>query len=58
MGERENPAALKIANDIIAAYKPESVKEMHAAIKDVFEPMFEAIGRNFFCREPESPNQC
>lgn len=43
MRKKRNPAALKIANDIIAAYKPESVEEMNAAIKDVFGPMFEAI---------------
>ena len=43
MRVKRNPAAVQIANDIIAAYKPESVAEMHAAIKDVFGPMFEAI---------------
>lgn len=43
MRKKRNPAALKIANDIITAYKPESVEEMHEAIKDVFGPMFEAI---------------
>lgn len=43
MRVKRNPAAIQIANDIIAAYKPESVAEMHAAIKDVFGPMFEAI---------------
>ena len=39
MRKKRNPAALNIANDIIAAYKPESVEEMHEAIKDVFGPM-------------------
>ena len=43
MRKKRNPAALKIANDIITAYKPETVEEMHEAIKDVFGPMFEAI---------------
>ena len=43
MKKKRNPAAVKIANDIIAAYKPESVSEMQDAIKDVFGPMFEAI---------------
>ena len=43
MRKKRNPAAVKIANDIIAAYKPESVEEMQEAIKDVFGPMFEAI---------------
>lgn len=43
MRKERNPAAVKIAKDIIAAYKPESVEEMHEAIKDVFGPMFEAI---------------
>ena len=43
MRKKRNPAAVKIAQEIIAAYKPESVSEMQDAIKDVFGPMFEAI---------------
>lgn len=43
MRKKRNPAALKIANDIIAAYNPESVAEMQKAIKDVFGPIFETI---------------
>lgn len=34
MRKKRNPAALKIANDIIAAYKSESVAEMQDAITD------------------------
>ena len=43
MRKKRNAAAVKIAQEIIAAYKPESVSEMQDAIKDVFGPMFEAI---------------
>ena len=41
--KKRNPAALKITNDIIAAYKPESVEEMQETVKDVFGPLLEAI---------------
>ena len=41
--KKRNPASVKIANAIIAAYKPESIAEMNEAIKDVCGPMFEAI---------------
>lgn len=37
-GSEKNPAAVNIA-----AYKPEYVAEMHEAIKEVFDSMFEAI---------------
>ena len=35
--------AEKIAEAIIAEYKPQSVAEMQEALKEVFEPMFEAM---------------
>ena len=40
--KRDTPGR-RIAQAIIAQYKPKSVAEMQAALKEVFGPMFEAI---------------
>lgn len=42
MRNKRKPAAVKIAQEIIAAYKPESVSEMQDAIKEVFGPIGKA----------------
>lgn len=39
---RDTPGR-RIAQAIIAQYKPQSVTEMQAALKEVFGPMFEAM---------------
>ena len=39
---RDTPGR-RIAQAIIAEYKPQSVAEMQAALKEVFGPMFEAM---------------
>ena len=39
---RDTPGR-RIAQAIIAQYKPKSVAEMQAALKEVFDPMFEAM---------------
>ena len=39
---RDTPGR-RIAQAIIAQYKPKSVAEMQAALKEVFGPMFEAM---------------
>lgn len=39
---RDTPGR-RIAQVIIAEYKPQSVAEMQSALKEVFEPMFEAM---------------
>ncbi len=39
---RDTPGR-RIAQAIIAAYKPKSVAQMQAALKEVFGPMFEAM---------------
>ena len=41
--KRKNRDTPGIAQAIIAEYKPQSVAEMQAALKEVFGPMFEAI---------------
>lgn len=38
-----NPAAEKIAGAIMSEYKPETVQDMQAALKEIFGPMFEAM---------------
>ena len=40
--KRDTPGR-RIAQAIIAQYKPKSVAEMQAALKEVFGPMFEAM---------------
>lgn len=43
MRKNRNEPGRKIAEAIIAEYKPQSVVEMQEALKDVFGPMFEAM---------------
>ena len=43
MRKNRNEPGRKIAEAIIAEYKPQSVVEMQQALKDVFGPMFEAM---------------
>ena len=43
MRKNRNEPGRKIAEAIIAEYKPQSVAEMQQALKDVFGPMFEAM---------------
>ena len=43
MRKKRNEPGRKIAEAIIAEYKPQSVAEMQQALKDVFGPMFEAM---------------
>lgn len=40
---KRNPAAEKIANEILKNYNPESVEDMQEALKDIFGPMFEGL---------------
>ena len=42
MRKKRNAEAVKIAQETIAAYKPESVSEMQDAIKEVFGPIGKA----------------
>lgn len=41
--KKRDPKSVELANKIIAEYSPESVEDMENALKDVFEPMFEAM---------------
>ena len=43
MKKNRNTPSRKIAEAIIAEYKPQSVAEMQEALKEVFGPMFEAM---------------
>ena len=43
MRRNRNTPGRRIAEAIIAEYKPQSVAEMQDALKDVFGPMFEAM---------------
>ncbi len=40
---REKTGKAEIARAILEAYQPETVEEMHEALKDIFGPMFEAM---------------
>jgi len=40
---REKTVKAEIARAILEAYQPETVEEMHEALKDIFGPMFEAM---------------
>jgi len=40
---KRNPAAVKLAEEILKTYDVESVSDMQDALKDVFGPMFEAM---------------
>ena len=40
---KRNPAAVKIAEDILREFEPGSVEDMQGALKEIFGPMFEAM---------------
>ena len=41
--KKQDTPSRRIAQAIIAEYKPKSVAEMQSALKEVFESMFEAM---------------
>ena len=41
--KNRDTAGRRIAQAIIAEYKPQSVAEMQSALKEIFGPMFEAM---------------
>jgi hypothetical protein len=40
---KRNPAAVKIANEILKAYDCDSVADMQDALKEIFGPLFEGM---------------
>ncbi len=40
---KRNPAAVEIANKILAEYNPESVGDVQEALKEIFGPIFEGL---------------
>ena len=43
MGKKVKSERARLAEEILAAYQPETVAEMQEALKDIFGPMFEAM---------------
>ena len=43
MGKKAKSERARLAEEILAAYQPETVAEMQEALKDIFGPMFEAM---------------
>lgn len=43
MGKKAKSERARLAEEILAAYQPETVEEMQEALKDIFGPMFEAM---------------
>ena len=41
--KKRDPKTQALAQAILEQYKPESVADMNAALKDIFGPMFEAM---------------
>lgn len=41
--EKRNDSKLKLVDEIIKQYKPETVEDMQDALKDIFGPMFESM---------------